>query len=192
MERGGNLMSLTGVLRPGHVQIRVTDLERATKHYTEVIGLDEVMRGDGGRVYLKAWDEFDHHSVILREAGSPGMDFMGFKVSDEAALSALGERIRSFGLAVEELPEGEMPATGRRLRFTCPTGHALELFALKQQIGNGLGTVNPEVKPENLRGMKPTRFDHCLLYGDDIDANLTLFTEVLGEHAKSWGILRGR
>ena len=30
--------------------------------------------------------------------------------------------------------------------------------------------------------MRPTRFDHCLLYGDDIDANLALFTEVLGFH----------
>jgi catechol 2,3-dioxygenase len=90
--------------------------------------------------------------------------------------------VRRFGLAVKELPEGEMPATGRRLRFTCPTGHALELFADKEQIGNGLGTINPEVKPETVKGMKPTRFDHCLLYGDDLDANLLLFIEVLGFH----------
>jgi len=141
-----------------------------------------VMRGPDGRVYLKAWDEFDHHSVILRKADTPGMDFVGFKVANDAALSDLGQRVRRFGLAVEEVPAGEMPATGRRLRFTCPTGHMLELFADKQQLGNGLGTVNPEVKPETVKGMKPTRFDHCLLYGDDIDANLALFTEVLGFH----------
>jgi catechol 2,3-dioxygenase len=175
-------MSLTGVLRPGHIQIRVTDLAGAVRHYAEVIGLDVVLRGADGRVYLKAWDEFDHHSVILREADTPGMDFLGFKVASDEALTDLGERVRRFGLAVEEVPAGEMPATGRRLRFTCPTGHTLELFADKQQIGNGLGTVNPEVKPETVKGMKPTRFDHCLLYGDDIDANLALFTEVLGFH----------
>jgi len=135
-------MSFTGVLRPGHIQIRVTNLAGAVRHYTEVIGLDEVMRGADGRVYLKAWDEFDHHSVILREAATPGMDFVGFKVANDAALTDLGERVRRFGLAVEEIPAGEMPATGRRLRFTCPTGHTLEFFADKQQIGNGLGTVN--------------------------------------------------
>ena len=27
-------MALTGVLRPGHVQLRVLDLEAAVKHYT--------------------------------------------------------------------------------------------------------------------------------------------------------------
>jgi catechol 2,3-dioxygenase len=157
-------MSFTGVLRPGHIQIRVTDLERAVRHYGDVIGLDEVLRGPDGRVYFKTWDEFDHHSVILREADTPGMDFVGFKVANDATLTDLGERVRRFGLAVKELPEGEMPATGRRLRFTCPTGHALELFADKEQIGNGLGTINPEVKPETVKGMKPTRFDHCLLW----------------------------
>src|SRR5438093_13780029 len=28
--------------------------------------------------------------------------------------------------------------------------------------------------------MAPTRFDHCLLYGDDLDGTVKLFTEVLG------------
>ena len=131
-------MSFSGVLRPGHIQIRVTDLAQATRHYAEVLGLDEVLRGADGRIYLKAWDEFDHHSVILREADTPGMDFVGFKVTNDSALTDLGERVQRFGLAIEKLPAGEMAATGRRLRFTCPTGHVLEFFADKQQIGNGL------------------------------------------------------
>jgi catechol 2,3-dioxygenase len=173
-------MALTGVLRPGHVQIRVMDMASAVEHYVERVGLIETARGPDGRVYLKAWDEFDHHSVVLREAGSPGMDFMAFKVLDEATLSALGDAIRRFGIDVETIPEGEMLHTGRRLRFTAPTGHVFELFAQKTQVGNGCGVRNPEVKPEHLAGMKPTRFDHCLLYGDDIDRNLELFVDVLG------------
>src|SRR3954451_14093073 len=104
-------MSFTGVLRPGHIQIRVTDLDQAVWHYTGVGGFDEVTRGNDGRVYLKAWDEFHHHSVVLRQADSPGMDFVGFKVTDEAALTELGERVRQFGLVVEEIPAGEMPET---------------------------------------------------------------------------------
>ena len=101
-------MAFNGVLRPGHIQIRVTDLGQAVKHYAEVIGLEEVLRDADGKVYFKAWDEFDHHSVILREADTPGMDFLGFKVRNDAALTDLGDRVHRFGLAVEELPEGEM------------------------------------------------------------------------------------
>ena len=62
-------MSFTGVLRPAHVQVRVTNLEQAvTTLYRRSSALDEVMRGDDGRVYLKAWDEFDHHCVVVRGA----------------------------------------------------------------------------------------------------------------------------
>ena len=37
-------MALTGVLRPGHVSIRVLELEPAVKHYRDVLGLIEVAR----------------------------------------------------------------------------------------------------------------------------------------------------
>ena len=62
-------MALTGVLRPGHVSIRVLELEPAVKHYRDVLGLIEVARDAQNRVYLKGWDEQDHSSIILREAG---------------------------------------------------------------------------------------------------------------------------
>ena len=32
-------MSMTGVLRPGHVQIRVLDMDESVKFYTDVMGL---------------------------------------------------------------------------------------------------------------------------------------------------------
>ena len=61
-------MAVTGVLRPGHVAIRVLEMAPALKHYVDVLGLTEVARDKKGRVFLKAWDEHDHHSVVLREA----------------------------------------------------------------------------------------------------------------------------
>ena len=75
-------MAMTGVLRPGYIQIRVLDMDAAVTHYVDRIGLNMVSRGNDGRVYLKGWDEFDRHSIILRQADSPGMDFAGFKVAD--------------------------------------------------------------------------------------------------------------
>ena len=36
-------------------------------------------------------------------------------------------------------------------------------------------TINkPILSPEDLKGMRATRFDHCLLYGDDIDGTADL------------------
>ena len=175
-------MALTGVLRPGHVQLRVLDLEAAVKHYTQVLGLWETARDDQGRVYLKAWDEHDHHSVVLRQADEAGMDYFGWKVDSPATLEKLANDIKASELATDMqwVDAGEHPKTGRRFRFTVPTGHAMELYAEKEQVGNGMPTLNPEVYPDDLRGMSPSRFDHCLLYGDDLDGTVKLFTEVLG------------
>jgi catechol 2,3-dioxygenase len=65
-------MALKGVLRPGYIQIRVTDLKAALTHYVDRVGLHEVSREADGRVYLRAWDEFDRHSIVLRQADMPG------------------------------------------------------------------------------------------------------------------------
>ena len=170
-----------GVMRPGHVQLRVLDMTQALAHYVELLGLIEVDRDAQGRVYLKGWTEIDKFSVVLREADEPGMDFMGFKVRNEATLGRLGEELAAFGCVLEEIPAGELNGCGRRLRFVAPSGHCFELFADKEQTGKwGLSAVNPEAWPLGLKGMKATRFDHCLLYGDELAETLRLFTEVLG------------
>lgn len=172
-------MSQKDILRPGHVGIRVLDLEEALVHYRDRMGLIETER-DQGRVYLKAWDEYDWFSVVLREADSAGMDFMGFKVRDKAALSNLTEKLEQFGCAVERIPDNELKHCGERIRFTIPTGHPIELYADKEYYGNATGIENPEAFVEDVQGMGVHRFDHCLLYGDDLDGTVKLFREVLG------------
>lgn len=170
-----------GVMRPGHVQIRVLDIEEAKAHYRDLLGMIEVDTDAQGRVYLKGWTEVDKFSVVLREADSPGMDFMGFKVLDEATLDNLHKGIVDFGIDVEEIPENELNGCGRRLRFVAPSGHHFELYASKEQPGKyGVSNVNPEAWPRDLRGMKAQRFDHCLLYGDNLPETLDLFQNVLG------------
>src|SRR5450631_155473 len=179
-------MAMTGVLRPGHVVIRVLEMAPALKHYTEILGLTEVARDGKGRVFLKAWDEHDHHSVVLRQADEAGMDYLGWKVDSPATLKKLAGDIEKSGLCadLEWIPAGEHPKTGERFRFTIPTGHVMELYAEKEIVGNDCGTdgadINPNPWPDGLHGIAPSRFDHCLLYGDDLDGTVKLFTEVLG------------
>lgn len=170
-----------GVMRPGHVQLRVLDVEEALKHYRDLLGLIEVERDDQGRAYLKGWTEVDKFSVVLRPADEPGMDFMGFKCVDEKTVDKLSEELMEFGCKVEDIPAGELNGCGRRVRFDSPTGHTFEIYATKEKTGKwGVSNINPEAWPMNLTGMKATRFDHCLLYGDDLEGTLKLFRDVLG------------
>ena len=58
-------MALEGVMRPGHAQVRVLDLDASITFYRDVLGLVETGRDAQGRVYFKCWDERDHSSYIL-------------------------------------------------------------------------------------------------------------------------------
>ncbi len=170
-----------GVMRPGHIQLRVLDMKEALGHYRDLLGLIEVETDAQGRVYLKGWTEVDKFSVVLREADEPGMDFVGYKVLNNDVLDQLQKDLVEFGCNVEEIPAGELNGCGRRVRFDSPTGHLFEIYAEKEQTGKwGVSNVNPDAWPRGLTGMKATRFDHCLLYGDDIDGTLKLFCDVLG------------
>ncbi|MDG6097600.1 catechol 2,3-dioxygenase [Alteromonas sp. ZYF713] len=170
-----------GVLRPGHIQLRVLDLEASIEHYVELLGLHETDRDEQGRVYLKAWSEVDKFSLVLREADEPGMDFMAFKVVDDATLESLTADIEAFGLEVTHKAAGDLKDCGRRIQFTAPSGHVFELYADKAYTGKwGVEETNPEAWPRALRGMKAVRFDHCLLYGDELAKTYDLFVDVLG------------
>lgn len=174
-------MATTGVMRPGHIQVRVLDLDESVHFYSKVLGLIETGRDPQGRVYFKAWDERDHHSVVLREADSAGMDYIGFKVRDRATLEQLDADLKAYGVTTTRIPAGELLETGERVRFTLPTGHVMELYADKTDVGNGQPYTNPDPwTPQAEQGIAPIRFDHCLLYGPDLEGNLKLLTEVLG------------
>lgn len=176
-------MAMTGVLRPGHIQVRVLDLDEGVRFYRDVLGLEEMGRDPSGRVYLKAWDERDHHSVILRQADRAGMDFMAFKVDSDATLDKLEADLQAYGLTTSRIPAGDLLETGERVRFEIPSGHQIELYAHKSFVGSDLGQKDPKpYSPKFDKGIAPMRFDHALLYGPNVDKVLELFTKVLGFH----------
>src|SRR5664279_539659 len=85
-----------GILRLSHVDVTVTDLDLATAYYTEVLGLIVVER-DADSVYLKCWDEVDHHSLRLVYAPRVGFEQMSFKVEHEDDLSELENAVSRYG-----------------------------------------------------------------------------------------------
>src|SRR5579875_3631435 len=133
-----------GVMRIGHASIKVMDVAAAVKHYENVIGMKVTMQDKAGNVYLKCWDEWDKYSVILTPSDQAGFNHVAYKVTDEAALDALAQRIRAYGIGVEMLPAGTLPDCGRMAQFRLPSGHDMRLFATKQCVGTDVGSTNPD------------------------------------------------
>jgi len=167
------------ILRLQHVEVRTPDLELCTAYYTEVLGLIEVAREDD-RVFLKCWDEWEHHSVVLRAAPTHGLDHMSFKVAEASDLDHYTERLEARGVAVKRYAKRELgPGWGEAIRFDSPSGHRLELVHGMEKVGNMLPMTNPPPRPQHLIGIGPPRLDHVFITAEDVEATTAFFTEVL-------------
>src|SRR5271166_5713762 len=156
-------MALTGIMRPGFIQIRVLDMPASIDFYTMRIGLHQVAEGPDGRVYLKTADEFDHHSIVLRRADQAGVDVAAFKCLKDSDLDHYEKRVKEYGIPVDHVKAGEQPGIGRRIGFTAPSGHRIELYAQADQSDPKPYVHNPHVWSVEPHGMAARRLDHALL-----------------------------
>ncbi|MGH8931214.1 MAG: catechol 2,3-dioxygenase [Egibacteraceae bacterium] len=168
-----------GILRLTHVEIRVPDLELCAAYYTEVLGLIEVAR-EPQRVFLKCWDEHEHHSVVLRHAPTYGLDHMAFKVHQADDLDYYERRLEAAGVAVKRLARGESaPGHGEAIRFETPSAHQVELVHGMERVGNLLPLTNPPPRPMGLVGIAPPRLDHIFITAEDVEETTRFFVGVL-------------
>lgn len=168
-----------GILRLSHVDIAVPDLDLAAAYYTQVIGMDAVDRLDD-RMFLKCWDEEDHHSLALRYDPRVGVDRLSFKVEYEADLDRLEKAVQQYGCHVERISRGEEVGQGESIRFQTPSGHEMELVHDVQRVGGALAKDNPDLVVDGLRGIAPPRMDHTLVTAEEVPEATKFYREVLG------------
>ncbi|ASW03930.1 catechol 2,3-dioxygenase [Paraburkholderia aromaticivorans] len=152
-----------GIMRIGHISIRVMDIDAAATHYQRVVGMTITHRDAQGNVYLKCWDEWDKYSVVLTPSDRAGMNHVAYKVRANADLDELKSRIEKYGIQVELMAAGWMPFVGRALQFKLPSGHDMYLYAEKECVGTEVGSTNPDPWPDNVHGAGAHWLDHCLL-----------------------------
>lgn len=166
------------VLRLGRVELNVLDLDQSVDYYTNVIGLEETGRA-GNSVYLKAWDEYDHHSLILTKSNTAGLVHLAFKVGTLDDLAYYEKKVEEFGCTTSRISSHTRLAEGEAVHFILPTGHHCELYYEIGFLGTAVGTRNPHPWPLTVKGIAPHRLDHLLLTGDDLKTVTRFFVEVL-------------
>jgi len=167
-----------GVLRLGYAHIRVTDMAAARRHYTQVIGFRPVL-DNSDKLYLKGWDEWDHHSLVL-EQGGVGISKLGFKVSRAEDIDKIENRAVRFGVTTSRMSKGENPEVSDGLRIILPSTHIVEIYHEQTIVGREVGTINPELCPPGVAGMGAPRIDHALLGCDSVSETEQFFLRVLG------------
>jgi catechol 2,3-dioxygenase len=133
------------------------------------------------RLYLKCWDERDHHSLSIRYDPRVGIDRFSFKAEFEDDLDDFEQAVEQYGFAVQRVSKGEEVGQGESIRFETPSGQLMELVREVEKIGGLLPKVNPApFPPQGLRGIAPPRIDHVLVTAEEVGEATRFYIEVLG------------
>ncbi len=160
------------IARLGHVALETPDLEESLSFFGDAVGFEEVER-EGGTVYLRAVDEFDHHSLSLTEAETAGVDHIGWQTRDPEYVSEFASQFEEQGIDVTWVDAGEESGQGEAIRLTTPTGHEFEFYYEMEKPDP------PEDRRSKLKNktysrtatnpIAPSRIDHTQLWDPAAD-----------------------
>jgi len=142
-----------GIMRLGGIRVRCLDLQQSVDYYTKVIGFEVTGQDKDGNVYLKGWDEFDHHSLTLTASDHAGMEHLSLKVQSPDDLVYFRTKLEGAGVKVTTLGAGSEMGMGEALWFQDPGGHNIKLYAETERLGTKVGTLNPDPWPAGLQGI---------------------------------------
>ncbi|WP_405457834.1 catechol 2,3-dioxygenase [Streptomyces sp. NBC_00101] len=164
----------------GHVELLTPDLDASVDFFTRILGLTENGR-DGNSVYLRTFDDYEHHSLVLTAHGTPGVRRTALRTSSGEALHRRIKELEAAGRP-GRWAEDE-PGIGPLYLTSDPDGHELALYwesehyvappALKPGLKN-----QPQAKPSHGVGVR--RLDHVNFLGSDVAANAAFTRDVLG------------
>ena len=170
----------------GHIELGVTDLEKSLWFFTEVMGL-YVSATEGEKVYLRAWQDFDHHTLILVKTETSGVIQVGWRVSNDKALEAYEKHFKDVGIEYKSIEAGQKKAQGESIQFRSPAGLPVELYWEKEKYDRN---SNPEIASKlpshpskyTGKGVAPRRFDHVNFMVNDVEEEQKWWTDFLGIH----------
>ncbi len=153
----------------GHVEMLTDKLPESLDFFTRVYGLTESGR-NGDSVYLRAFDDYEFHTLKLTQSESTGVGHIGYRVSSPEALERRVAAIEASGYKVIGWCDDD-PGHGPAFRFEDPFGHVFELYWETRKF---IASEDERPALKNLaqryhgRGCCPRRIDHLNLLAADV------------------------
>jgi catechol 2,3-dioxygenase len=143
------------IMRSAFIELQVTDLAASEHFYAELLGMIVSARTEDA-VFLRGWEERQHHSLVLRAAGRATVSRLGFRVRAEHDLDLLADHFADR--PHRWIEAGTDPGMGRSLRIWDPFGYPLEFFHTIEQF------PTQHQRFDLHRGAPLLRFDHHNLH----------------------------
>ena len=168
------------VAQLAHVELYSPKPEETLKFFTDYLGL-QVSAREGQSVYLRAYEDFYHHTLKITEAKEAGMAHTAWRASSEAALHRKAETLQRSGYGKGWI-DGDL-GHGKAYQFLTPDGHNMELLwdVEYYQAPDDQKTKlksRPQKRP-NI-GIPARRLDHVNLMCKDVTKNKNFMADELG------------
>ncbi|MFC7703648.1 VOC family protein [Plastorhodobacter daqingensis] len=152
----------------GHVEMLTDRFEESLDFFTRIYGL-KLSGQDENSAWLRAWDDYEYHSLKLTRADRTGVGHIGYRAASPEALARRVAVIEASGYKVHGWVEGD-PGHGRAFRFEDPFGHVFEIYYDTTWYRPQEAAERPALKntASAFTGAPPRRLDHLNLLAADV------------------------
>src|SRR5438034_9588408 len=81
----------------GHVELLTPKPEESLRFFVDIMGMTETARR-GDSVYLRGWDDYEHHTLKLTASKTAGMGHVAWRATSPEALERRAAIIEHSGL----------------------------------------------------------------------------------------------
>jgi catechol 2,3-dioxygenase len=153
----------------GHVEILTDKFDESLDFFTRIYGLKVSLLEDDS-AYLRAWDDYEFHSLKLTRSQTTGVRHIGYRASSPEALDRRVAAIEASGFKTIGWVDDD-PGHGPAYQFEDPFGHLFEIY---------YETLRAEPEPSDQPALKnmsskfhaqgacPRRLDHLNLLAEDV------------------------
>ncbi|MFF1635515.1 3,4-dihydroxyphenylacetate 2,3-dioxygenase [Leifsonia sp. NPDC058248] len=121
------------IIRAAYAELIVSDIPASRAFYVGVLGL-VVTYEDESTLYLRAFEEYLHHSLILRAGPVPALAALAYRVRSAAEVDAAAEYYTQLGVRVERRAAGATRGIGEAVRIEDPLGFPIEFFSEAEHV----------------------------------------------------------
>ena len=171
------------IAKLGHVALVSADLEKSLWFFRDTIGLEETEVVDGVH-YLRAWGDFEHHTLSITAGETSYIDHIGWRTKRREDVATFAKLLEDAGTEVRWIQAGEEVAQGEAIRFELPSGHRFELYYDMEKTPadeSRKSVLKNQTYKSWAKGVSPRRIDHVNLQTSEDNSEIVKYLqEALG------------
>ncbi|PFO08690.1 2,3-dihydroxybiphenyl 1,2-dioxygenase [Bacillus sp. AFS076308] len=171
------------IAKLGHVALVSADLEKSLWFFRDTIGLEETEVVDGVH-YLRAWGDFEHHTLSITAGETSYIDHIGWRTKRREDIATFAKLLEDAGTEVRWIEAGEEVAQGEAICFELPSGHRFELYYDMEKTPadeSRKSVLKNQTYKSWAKGVSPRRIDHVNLQTSHDNAEIVKYLqEALG------------